>query len=407
VFGGDHRSVRTGRLRHPRLPDQRSDRLGAPFRLRSTYPRSVDGVLYYPYIRVPKSGWFSRLLLYWDDVATIVPETWLQTPEELGPYTRELVQRELVTQVLPRCTDVQAMGDRFADYVLSLDPRNLERRRRAFRRGKADRIHVDKLDLHTFSELMRAGLCSAARRPWWSVERATANDYMAALALALAAPEHREIRGDTDRWWEKVQAGVRRVPVTDQAYSILPILSGTVTLDNAALRARAGGAERVRRIQAVVLERLFPAPIGAPEPKAIEAFRRQHGDMLPSFRREVEARVDEIVSTEDPEHTVRALDRLEGELVDAIRQVEAYLSESRLGRVARSRFCTVLGFLPGVNAVTGRAKAAAELIAPSQPTPVSRLAYAAFANIKLSKQATRPRALPDDGSAFFALTALP
>ncbi|TMC49801.1 MAG: hypothetical protein E6J14_06185 [Chloroflexi bacterium] len=369
------------------------------------YRRRVDGVLYYPYIRVPKSGWFSRLLLYWDDVATIVPDAWLETPEELGPYTQELVQRELVTQVLPSCGDVHTMGARFAMYVQSLDSENLRRRRRDFRRGTASRIHVDKMDLHIFTELMREGLCSPASGPWWSVERSTADDYMAALALALAAPEHQEVRGSVGyRWWEKVQGGVRRVPVTDQAHSLLPVLSGTVALEQHAFRARATGAENVRRIQAMVLERLFPAPMGVPEPKDIEAFRGRHGDILPTFRREVEARVDEIFRMADPAQEARALDRLEGELVEAIDQVEAYLSESRLGRIARSRFCTVLGFLPGLSTVTDRARAAADVIAPAHPTPVSRLAYAAFANIKLTKQATKPRALPPDRLALLTIT---
>lgn len=30
-------------------------------------------VLYFPYISVPESAWFTRVLLYWDEVGSIVP----------------------------------------------------------------------------------------------------------------------------------------------------------------------------------------------------------------------------------------------------------------------------------------------------------------------------------------------
>jgi len=29
--------------------------------------------LYFPYIKVPKSAWFTRILLYWDKVGAIIP----------------------------------------------------------------------------------------------------------------------------------------------------------------------------------------------------------------------------------------------------------------------------------------------------------------------------------------------
>ena len=60
----------------------------------------MDGDIYYPYIRLPESAWFSRAVLYWDSVATIVPDQWTADPNKLGSYTLELVQLEVVTQLL-------------------------------------------------------------------------------------------------------------------------------------------------------------------------------------------------------------------------------------------------------------------------------------------------------------------
>jgi hypothetical protein len=34
----------------------------------------METALYYPYIRVPETSWFTQILLYWDRAATIVPE---------------------------------------------------------------------------------------------------------------------------------------------------------------------------------------------------------------------------------------------------------------------------------------------------------------------------------------------
>jgi hypothetical protein len=80
----------------------------------------MNVVIYYPYIRVPESAWFSRLLLYWDDVATIVPEDWIYAPERLGPYTQELVQRNLVIQAFPNYADIHALGGRFLHFLTPL-----------------------------------------------------------------------------------------------------------------------------------------------------------------------------------------------------------------------------------------------------------------------------------------------
>lgn len=33
----------------------------------------TTAALYYPYIKVPESDWFTRVLLYWDVVGAIVP----------------------------------------------------------------------------------------------------------------------------------------------------------------------------------------------------------------------------------------------------------------------------------------------------------------------------------------------
>jgi hypothetical protein len=39
----------------------------------------VQNVIYFPYIRVPESEWFTRVLLYWKQVASIVPYEYIKS----------------------------------------------------------------------------------------------------------------------------------------------------------------------------------------------------------------------------------------------------------------------------------------------------------------------------------------
>ena len=56
-------------------------------------------VLYFPYINVPNSIWFTRMLLYWDEVGAIVPYEYIDNPEKLDSHTKSLVEAELVRAV--------------------------------------------------------------------------------------------------------------------------------------------------------------------------------------------------------------------------------------------------------------------------------------------------------------------
>ena len=61
----------------------------------------ADRVLYFPYIRVPENKWFTRVLLYWDEVGSIVPSEYVDEPEGLGRYMAALVKEGQVTPVTP------------------------------------------------------------------------------------------------------------------------------------------------------------------------------------------------------------------------------------------------------------------------------------------------------------------
>ena len=108
-------------------------------------------VLYFPYINVPNSIWFTRMLLYWDEVGAIVPYDFIERPERLDEHTRSLVQATLVKQVIPGefLNKIPAYKDSFVNYLESLGS-NLEKRRKSFKgfpkMRRKYRIHIEKMD---------------------------------------------------------------------------------------------------------------------------------------------------------------------------------------------------------------------------------------------------------------------
>jgi hypothetical protein len=358
----------------------------------------MDGVIYYPYIRLPESAWFSRAVLYWDSVATIVPDRWIANPENLDSYTRELVQQEIVTQLLPSYADLSGLADRFTHYVSHLEPNELAKRRKDFIDGATELIHSDKGVLQAFNHLEYQHLCSRTGQ-WWRVERATAADYMAALALSLSLPGHDIMRHDGDTLPDTV---VRRVPITDELHSLLPLLGGTSDEEDSTLNERAEGQAIIGRVQMMILENLFPAPVAAIPPAELDRFRRRHAGLLPAFRREVEGRVDEIFRLENRWEQRRVLDRLESELNEAIEQVESYMSESRMGRIVRSSWCGLLGLIPGLDRLVTGARAIADFADPQPAAVRSPLAYAAFLSAEVARREHRPRVLNNQSNTLLA-----
>lgn len=70
----------------------------------------ADKVLYFPYIRVPGNEWFTRVLLYWDEIGSIVPSEYIYRTEVLGNYMIELLQSGLARQAFPVITRIRFLN---------------------------------------------------------------------------------------------------------------------------------------------------------------------------------------------------------------------------------------------------------------------------------------------------------
>jgi hypothetical protein len=103
----------------------------------------MQGALYFPFIAVPPTAWWTRVVLYWDDVATIVPDAYIRRPELHQPYTLQLIRAGLLHQALPQDAG-NSLGGHFERYLNLLSDQEIERRRSNFSSGNTSRVHSDK-----------------------------------------------------------------------------------------------------------------------------------------------------------------------------------------------------------------------------------------------------------------------
>jgi hypothetical protein len=107
------------------------------------------------------------MLLYRDQVSSIVPYGFIRNPESLGPYMLSLVREELIFQVVPgaHIHEIRRFFDSFMTYVEGLS-QEIDRRRDQFAQGSIFRIHIEKLD-SMGDALVRQRLAPSGHYPWY------------------------------------------------------------------------------------------------------------------------------------------------------------------------------------------------------------------------------------------------
>lgn len=143
-----------------------------------------SNAIYFPYINVPNNSWFLRILLYWDKVSSIVPYDYIENPNLLHPFMRDLISAELVDTIAPanytfRIPNFEENFLQYIDYQLSI-------RRKFPNSYKTDYflIHIDKIQ-NIGEELVSRGIAKRENYPWFNVEGWAANAFMSYLATCL------------------------------------------------------------------------------------------------------------------------------------------------------------------------------------------------------------------------------
>jgi Family of unknown function (DUF6236) len=270
----------------------------------------ADAVLYFPYIRIrrPDSEWFTRVLLYWEKVGTIVPLEYSQDLTFLGPETAALIRHRLVEPIVPDGSIFEAR-EHYAGSFLHLIDNDLRiDRELPFERRETLRIHGDKTGTELAKALEHRRLARHASGPewasWWDIDRRAAHLLMAYLAGVIGSTEMR-----------------RMDPITDSVEA-LSIFSSIPPNE----RGIAGETDPIRQ---VILEGVLPAPAGGVPPEELVAFKASHGDRLMAFRIEIERRVLAAASLRDERYAAEQARLDREELAPQIEELARRMSEHR------------------------------------------------------------------------------
>jgi hypothetical protein len=321
----------------------------------------ADAALYYPYIEVPGSATLTRVLLYWDELGTIVPAGIGNDP--LGERTRELVRAGLVRPVSPGryWQELEGFAEGFLRLIQPVQGR--------LRGGDGVLIHRDKATGMLWGELQRRRLARESRRQegWYYVEPGVGALFMAYLAARLSQV-----------------SSLQMEPITDQREYFRDAGGAPEPMDTALLFDHMRGA---------VLDGVLPSPREHVGPRELAQFKAEHWDALGSFRRLVESRLLECARESQPEIRVRMVAQVKADIEDGVADIGDRLRHQRW-TPATGTLCVAIAAAPAVieTAVTrnpfpasGAAAARlAELLRQTlmggrQKIPGAPLAYAALA----------------------------
>ena len=291
----------------------------------------AEAVLYFPYISVPRNAWFTRVLLYWDEVGSIVPERHAEDLSRVSAFMRDLVSAELVRPIVPEAFDRRLYGavDPFLEFVDS-DPEIAARAAIGFgsesasrggsEPGTSMRIHRGKFGYMLGDQLERRGLARPAGdgrrgRDWLEVESRTATAYMAYLSATLGALD--EVEMD---------------PITDTLGSLAPFGGGEPTAP----------MQLVAELRMGVLESVLPGPANSISVSTLVRFKERHGELLGRFRRHIESHLLDLAVI--PDAAVREAKRgiLTAELQDQLDEIQGRM-RPKWTNLVFGTLCNVLG----------------------------------------------------------------
>jgi hypothetical protein len=175
-------------------------------------------ILYYPTIDIPNGSWLRYALLYWDEIASIIPESIYESYQfELSPEIQYLIGEGQFRKVLPESLiteshNVDLLSECQKEFIEKLSSRGFQTllRRRGlekfsihvdkFNPNSTVRVHRNKTSENIIDHLIKNGLLIryAAEPEWLYFEKNTALLYMSLLAKYLAEIDSQHMTIGTD-----------------------------------------------------------------------------------------------------------------------------------------------------------------------------------------------------------------
>jgi hypothetical protein len=340
----------------------------------------MDTALYFPYIDVPQTPWFTQVLLYWDRAASIVPQSRLGQPISRSPYMRALAREQLLEYVHPD-SELYLRSEAFDRAFLELlGPPQDPLVKRTF-----VKLHIEKMSGSLFHALRDRGLAKYEKGPewaaWWHVEVNTAHLYMAYLACAISGA-----RSETSET-------SRTLPVTDREQAIGTLAEGSADLQS-----------QLARLRYAAITQALPAPKGPVPAAKLKAFKEDNSEKLRRCRTFLDDKLADLAAMTDPKQRevreVKAAQIMQ-ELEDDVKSLQERMNKRRWPGVVLVGFGGVMGaaLATAATVATGGAALAVGLGVGAGLLQTGGAGYAA---VKLMR---RPRYDPRAPLAYAALAS--
>ena len=216
--------------------------------------------LYFPYIDIPDDEWLYLMLLYWDQLSSIMPSEYVNNPQRLSTHMSTLVKEGLVNPIMPQAfiDDEEEFGKPFLAFIS-----HRVRARHIQLRDDTDTrripIHVEKLG-PVADELVELNLANYTGYPWYEMDSWVANAFMSYLASFIGSlPE------------------VNSAPITNNEICF-SLLGG---YPRKTIRERT-----IQRYE--ILREILPFPRGDLNLNEIIKVKEKHGKELARFRDHIE-----------------------------------------------------------------------------------------------------------------------
>ncbi len=284
----------------------------------------MNKVLYFPYIHVPEDEWTTKSVLYWDEVASIIPSTLFYDVKQQETVTSELLKADFLKTVYPDrfIYDRNKFQTEILEFINS-DDFGIDERIENFGRGNKGPMYWIKFNIDLFQELGKIGLAEKRDNESFLVESHTANYLMFELANMVS------ISGEYTLSTDEIEYG-----------NIDFIKELSFSKDE---------------VRANLLEEILPYPVNPDYKKLIDFKVKYHDDLL-KFRRKIEL-LTETLALIPKESRERVKELHIKYLKEEKDYLTAKLTESKVGKAAKGAW-------------TGVAVSAGMSIATMNPVPL-------------------------------------
>ncbi|MBI1939858.1 MAG: hypothetical protein HYS25_17255 [Ignavibacteriales bacterium] len=316
-------------------------------------------ILYFPYINVPDTAWFSRMLLYWDEVGSIIPYDFIDDPDKLSGHTRELIKEGLIQQVIPGqfLWKIPNFRESFTNYLTQLHSSILEKRKRSFIDRSMFKIHIEKMDGIEI-DLVQLKLAERIDYSWYYVEKDTAIEFMSYLAATLGKLSELDF-----------------APTTDDVSYLNKFISSSVSIPT---------ERKLEELRLEVLNEILPAPNHSLTAFEIKHFKDTYYGDLKMFRNSIERELITIADISDPELKKRRINLFKEESADQIELIIEAMRKSGFRHIGLSKVGSIVSAIPGVSSLFGLANAVIDAFRKEDFARINpNFLYAAFAQKEL------------------------